>query len=220
MELLNLHKNLLGEIIEYLHLKEKMDVRRRLRNKKLFEIVKEELYEVANGEFYEHILTNPIFSELKFIFMKLLYKGSDQAFSCRRFHELCDKKGPTVTIIKSRKGKLFGGFTPIPWESLNGQWTEDKELKTFLFSITHSTKHKLLYANRATYHLNLWGPYFGSGHDIYITDGCDNTTENQAQLKYNYDISNLSSGDKANVASYLAGEPNFSVLEYEVYLIE
>ena len=35
------------------------------------------------------------------------------------FHEKCDDKGPTLTIARnSENGTVFGGFTPISWQSL------------------------------------------------------------------------------------------------------
>ena len=32
------------------------------------------------------------------------------------FHKYCDNKGPTLTIVKTTKNKIFGGFTPLNWD--------------------------------------------------------------------------------------------------------
>ena len=37
--------------------------------------------------------------------------------SSQDFHKYCDNKGPTLTIIKTTKNRIFGGFTPLNWET-------------------------------------------------------------------------------------------------------
>ena len=32
------------------------------------------------------------------------------------FHRYCDNKGPTLTLVKTTKNKIFGGFTPLDWD--------------------------------------------------------------------------------------------------------
>lgn len=49
--------------------------------------------------------------------MILLYRASLHGFSSASFHRRCDRKGPTLTIIKSKRGYLFGGFASISWKS-------------------------------------------------------------------------------------------------------
>ena len=47
----------------------------------------------------------------------LIYRGSEDGFTAAVFHSKCDQKGPTLIIIKSEFGKIFGGFTDIDWNS-------------------------------------------------------------------------------------------------------
>ena len=47
----------------------------------------------------------------------LLYRASLHGFSAASFHRRCDRKGPTLTIIKSKRGYYFGGFASISWKS-------------------------------------------------------------------------------------------------------
>ena len=49
--------------------------------------------------------------------VNLLYRGSKDGFLARTFHEKCDYKGETFSIIKSTKGYIFGGYTKINWDS-------------------------------------------------------------------------------------------------------
>ena len=40
------------------------------------------------------------------------------------FHELCDNKGPTLTLIKLKNEEIIGGFTPISWDC-SSNWKND-----------------------------------------------------------------------------------------------
>ncbi len=46
---------------------------------------------------------------------KLLYRASENEYSAKSFHKYCDNKGPTVVIIKSSGGWIFGGYTTQSW---------------------------------------------------------------------------------------------------------
>ena len=54
------------------------------------------------------------------------------SFEASKFHELCDGKGKTVTLITTSTGNICGGFTSVSWESKEG-YKSDKE--AFLFSL-------------------------------------------------------------------------------------
>ena len=46
---------------------------------------------------------------------KLLYRASEHNYSHYSFHEYCNDKGPTLIIIKSSGGWIFGGYTTQSW---------------------------------------------------------------------------------------------------------
>ena len=46
---------------------------------------------------------------------KLLYRASEHGYTAESFHECCDDKGPTLIIIKSTNGCIFGGYTTQSW---------------------------------------------------------------------------------------------------------
>jgi hypothetical protein len=48
---------------------------------------------------------------LKVVTLTLLFRGTTHGWSPSNFHQLCDEKGPTITIFKSKAAKVFGGFT-------------------------------------------------------------------------------------------------------------
>ena len=46
---------------------------------------------------------------------RLLYRASEHDYTGTSFHECCNNKGPTLVIIKSTEGWIFGGFTNEDW---------------------------------------------------------------------------------------------------------
>ncbi len=49
---------------------------------------------------------------------KLLYRASEHEYSAESFHECCDDKGPTLIVIKSSGGWIFGGYTTQSWSGI------------------------------------------------------------------------------------------------------
>jgi len=49
--------------------------------------------------------------------MKLLYRGGMHDWTAAKFHERCDNQGATIVVMKSKAGKVFGGFTNVSWFS-------------------------------------------------------------------------------------------------------
>ena len=43
--------------------------------------------------------------------IKLLFRASEHDFSGKKFHEICDDHGNTLTIVESNFGNIFGGYT-------------------------------------------------------------------------------------------------------------
>ena len=46
---------------------------------------------------------------------KLIYRASEHEYTASSFHEYCDDKGPTLIVIKSSGGWIFGGYTTQSW---------------------------------------------------------------------------------------------------------
>ena len=47
---------------------------------------------------------------------ELLYRLSDDGEDVSKFHELCDNKGPTLTLFEINDSNITGIFTSIPWD--------------------------------------------------------------------------------------------------------
>eukprot|EP01084_Bolivina_argentea_P103945 186166_1 len=185
--------------------------------------IKEDLY------FIELLLTK-LSNIYKF---NLLYRASENEYLANKFHELCDGKGSNICIVKSNFGNIFGGYTSIGWESDN-----EYDDKAFLFLIRSSEEAQqkqcpIVYdindingINAVIYGEN-YGPTFGIGHDLYISDKCEEYPQNKCWLNDNYvyeesyeypsDHKPICGGNlkDAEIELYF-----FQVLEYEVFQLQ
>ena len=50
----------------------------------------------------------------------MIYKATVDGFKGSDFHRKCDNKGKTLTLIKTTKGYIFGGFTSESWGGNSG----------------------------------------------------------------------------------------------------
>ena len=89
--------------------------------------------------------------------VELLYRKSRDGDSFNTFHKLCDNQKPTLVLVKSTEGLIFGGYTPLHWDSNSG-WKEDD--KTFLFSLTSNKKFNKNKKGESIYCYALHGPFF------------------------------------------------------------
>ncbi len=64
----------------------------------------------------------------------LLYRASQDGFSCDDFHAKCDGQGHTITIIRANNSFIFGGYTQAKWSSKGGYEFDSNAL---LFSYTN-----------------------------------------------------------------------------------
>jgi hypothetical protein len=116
-----------------------------------------------------------IFSEFCYKTFDLLYRGSRDGFSSEDFHKRCDGHRNTLTVILDTNGSVFGGFTPLAWDSVS-QFKCDKNLTTFLFTLKNPhniTARKFMLKadqkSRAIYCSPGHGPVFGNYFYLYST---------------------------------------------------
>jgi hypothetical protein len=85
-----------------------------------------------------------IFEDFKQQNFTLLWRGSRDGFGARDFHIRCDGHPNTLTVIFDTDGNIFGGFTPVEWESRkwngqhgkeDGRLKADRSRKSFLFTV-------------------------------------------------------------------------------------
>jgi hypothetical protein len=89
----------------------------------------------------------------------LIYKGSRDGWTMSKFHELCDRMGPTLTIMKTKAGAVCGGFTMQDWSGLGYK----SDSCAFVFRLdTKATYSPKLQSGRAIWCSSVYGPSFGN----------------------------------------------------------
>eukprot|EP01091_Cochliopodium_minus_P016983 TRINITY_DN6534_c0_g1_i1.p1 TRINITY_DN6534_c0_g1~~TRINITY_DN6534_c0_g1_i1.p1 ORF type:complete len:203 (-),score=50.59 TRINITY_DN6534_c0_g1_i1:85-693(-) len=145
----------------------------------------------------------------------LIYRGSKNGFSASSFHGNCNKKSHTIVIIKAN-GYIFGGYTYM-WTSAGGYKCLPS---TYIFSLTNPSnkpiQFKLVKPQYAIDDSSNYGPTFGGGNDIYISDNCNANLNSFSNLGHSY--SGCHHKFENNEAkSFLCGAAKFKVEEIEVW---
>jgi hypothetical protein len=102
----------------------------------------------------------------------LLWRGSGDGFGAKAFHDRCDGHANTLPLIEDTRGNIFGGFTPLKWESRDGEVFQyimaDSSCINFLFTLKNPhnfpARKFALNAdkqNGAIYCCSSFGPVFG-----------------------------------------------------------
>ena len=108
----------------------------------------------------------------------LLWRGSRDGFDPSTFHQRCDGKPNTLTLIKNKLDYVFCGYTAVPWSSLSSG-TYHSDATAFLFTLTNPSnnplKLKVIKPEKVVVHSSVWGPGFGVGDLRYYSfDDSDN----------------------------------------------
>jgi len=147
--------------------------------------------------------------------LELLYRGSRDGFGASTFHERCDNKGPTVTCVRCTGGFVFGGYADIPWSSNDDYLASSK---SFLFALkSHSgigsTKMRIKAGceNNAVLHNECYGPSFGYGCDLHISENPNTDKHSYFGIGESY---HLPDGQDDY---FIIGTSTFRVAEIEVF---
>jgi hypothetical protein len=161
----------------------------------------------------------PLFEDFKEKRFTLLWRGSRDRFRARDFHSRCDGHANTLTVILDTNGNIFGGFTPVEWDSEHPLGKPDPSLKSFLFTLKNPHNFpdrrfalKATKKDQAIYCWSDWGPHFG---DISVVDNCNESTLNHTS-KFGICYTNDTGLDRQ---TFLTGSGNFQVKEIEVFEI-
>jgi hypothetical protein len=153
----------------------------------------------------------------------LIYKGSRDGWTKSKFHELCDRMGPTLTIMKTKAGAICGGFTMQ-------DWTSGCECKSdscaFVFRLDTKNTYSPKLHSDAIYCSSYYGPSFGnealtllndpmngSGHGWCCVDK-GNIYDTWYKIKADENGNNPLTGEGADNEGFYK---NFTCVELEVY---
>jgi len=144
----------------------------------------------------------------------LLFCATRDGFGVNNFHQKCDNKGPTVTVIQSTTGHIFGGYAADSWDSS----TNYKNIVgCFIFTITNPhnilpTKYNYSNNGNSLYCNAGYGPTFG-GHDLYVSTNANTVTNSASSFPHSY-FDTTGHGNNT-----FTGSKNFTVKDYEVFQV-
>ena len=121
--------------------------------------------------------------------MELLYRGTRDGDGSNIFHNKCDNQGPTIVLCKNEKENIFGGYSSISWTSNSSYYAANG---SFIFTLSniHGTAPTKYPNSRnydyAVYHYSDYGPTFGNGHSLYISNNYLNNNSSYCYLEYAY----------------------------------
>ena len=151
----------------------------------------------------------------------LLYQISRDGPSANLFHDLCDNKGPTLILVKTDTGHVFGGFNPLSWIS---EYMYNESENSFLFSLTdgkyrkpirckvkNSLKRYAIKQNEKDY-----SPGFGEANNADLLIAFKNLKNSYSKLGNVYKCPRGFDQDE-----FLAGKSkDWNILDVEVYAID
>jgi hypothetical protein len=161
-----------------------------------------------------------ILDEFRHSQFELLYRGTRDGFGSSDFHRGCGENRDTITLIRTTKDFIFGGYTPLSWDSPTTAYKADASHRSFVFTIKNphgfgcrkfglkpdETQH-------AIYTRQDFGPTFGNGHTIYVCNNCSTTNNNCTRL-YSY-----VNDTGLNEYTVFTGEQHFTMKEIEVFSV-
>jgi len=153
---------------------------------------------------------------------KLLYRASRDGWGASDFHRMCDGKGATVTVVKSSGGYIFGGYTEVAWSGVawSGGVGYKSSTESFLFSLKDHAgvgpvkmPIKSDQTDYAVYHHSNNGLFFGN-IDLCVASNANADPSSYSNVGNTYQLPS-----NTNDPHFLAGSHNFTVSEYEVFLV-
>jgi len=141
---------------------------------------------------------------------KALYVASKDGDAAAKFHSACDDKGPTVVIVESTSGNVFGGYTDMSWKH-KGNYVRSS--KSFLFRLRPAkTKYAIKSGQEkyAIYPNSAYGPIFGR-MDLRIVSGALSSTSSYTNAGRVYTFPSYPNYQLND------GSKNFKVKDYVVF---
>lgn len=127
---------------------------------------------IINKKQYIDFLNNRLLQDKdvpkgKNVIYKLLYRSSKNGENSKTFHDLCDNYPQTLTVIKTTKGNIFGGYTEQTWKDtdINKRGLLKNDNKAFLFSINKKKIYNIYFEQPAIWCHESYGPcFYGKGN--------------------------------------------------------
>ena len=155
---------------------------------------------------------------IKSINTKLLYRASDNNNECHNFHEMCDDKGATISIIHNEHNHIFGGYASKSWKSISYETCcpiAVNDSNVFLYSVRPNMKCIELTKNNEKGYNAIsgkvkYGPIYGEGPDLCIYMHQDKLTGFSKSKSFEFSEKQMTG---------VARRTHFLVLDFEMFSV-
>ncbi len=93
----------------------------------------------------------------------LRYRASRDRWMYKDFHRTSDGIAPSISLFKTKKGMLIGGFTSTQWTTARGYATDST---AFLFNLSTNNKFSIKDPTHALWCSGNYGPRFGNTSEL------------------------------------------------------
>ena len=157
--------------------------------------------------------------------IKKLYQAKEDGDDANIFHSKCDNINNTITVIKTKGNRRFGGFTSQVWDKKSDF---KKDENAFLFSLDKNKIYKIKSGrevqaiwcgdNYGPIFGCCWGGIFGNSHDICI---CKNPIKQKTLYTYEFNPNSTYdySGDESALSECGSEKSSTYIDDYEVFQI-
>ena len=151
--------------------------------------------------------------------MELIYRGTRDGMTSKKFHEKCDNKGATITLYQNEKC-IFGGYNSSSWLSNNKYYSSSDCFIFTLVNIHNIEPTKFTYNNDsyAIYNRQLGGPCFGRGHDIGVDQSDFLNKDSYTNFPFSY-LDVLGKGKSIFTGDLNNNNQRFKLKEVEVFIL-
>lgn len=130
---------------------------------------------------------------------ELLYRGSRDGFTTKKFHSKCDGVTNTLTIVRTTGADIFGASTTLPWHA-DSNWQQDN-VKSLMFCYLNDEEMKMSFNDIAIgthvscrcgdggLHRHRGGPMFKSKNNtsfLSVHKNDETTDVNKPKLKCHF----------------------------------
>jgi hypothetical protein len=147
----------------------------------------------------------------------LLWRGGQDGFGASDFHGRCDRHANTPTVMLDMDGNVFGGFTPIQWESgWKYKWDDILKNCPFMLKNPHTilARKFVLMAEKKQYAFYCYFSCDPDFNDMIFSDDRDANISNFTSVG-DVQTNNTGLDDK----KVFRGSEHFQVREIQVFEI-
>jgi len=156
---------------------------------------------------------------------KLLYKASVDGWTSQSFHQKVNTHANTLTIIQVGT-YVFGGFSPLTWNSVTDGAYAPAHSSSFLFSLSNPSKSYVgvklpntgTSSKYSIYKANDRCATFGGGHDILVYQNATANNTSYTNLGHSYSHPTFQY-NSTEAKTFFCGSYNFTPSEVEVFAL-